>query len=81
MEAHDVFLRAAANLTGPGILLLVFYLIYQGHLVTKGRHEEIREDRDFWRSVAMKALNIGEAVVDRRGRPLPGPDNPESDNG
>ena len=55
---------------GPwGLLVVVLggavWLYATDRIVSKGRHDETVEDRDYWRDVAMRALNLGEAVAGR----------------
>lgn len=42
-------------------------LLRTGVVVLGREHDEMKEDRDFWRKTAVRALNIGEAVTGRRG--------------
>lgn len=48
------------------ISLFLWRLLASGKLVLGREHDELREDRDWWRKVATRALNIGEAVTSRR---------------
>lgn len=64
------------DLTASGVLVAVFVLMVRGTLMLGSRHEEykeeaaerledMREDRNWWRRTALRALNVGEAAVGR----------------
>lgn len=52
-------------LSGPGTAFVVLALILTGHLVPKGQHDQMKEDRDLWREVALGAVTLGEAAVNQ----------------
>lgn len=52
-------------LSGPGTAFVVLALILTGHLVPRGQQEQMKEDRDLWREVALGAVTLGEAAVDQ----------------
>jgi Na+/H+-translocating membrane pyrophosphatase len=58
--------EAVGALTGPAVLGLVLLLVLFGYLVPRGHVEELRRDRDTWQTLALQAINLGEAAV-RRG--------------
>lgn len=48
------------------LCLYAWRLLAAGKVVLGREHDELRTDRDFWRSTALRALNLGEAVAGRR---------------
>lgn len=57
------FAEVISALSGPGTAFFVLALILSGHLVPKGQHDQMKDDRDLWREVALGAVTIGEAAV------------------
>lgn len=51
------------------LCLYAWRLLSQGRVILGREHDELRDDRDFWRSTALRALNLGEAVAGRRRDP------------
>jgi hypothetical protein len=57
------FAEVVSALSGPGVAFLVLGLILSGHLIPKGSHDQMKQDRDLWREVALGAVTLGEAAV------------------
>ena len=55
--------EVVSALSGPGTAFVVLALILTGHLVPRGQHDQMKEDRDLWREVALGAVTLGEAAV------------------
>lgn len=51
------------------LAFMAWRLLDTGRIVLGREHNALREDRNFWRSVALRALNIGEAAVGRQRDP------------
>lgn len=47
------------------LAFMAWRLLDTGRIVLGREHRALREDRNFWRSVALRALNIGEAAIGR----------------
>ncbi len=46
------------------ILAFVLWLIVHGDLVTKGAHADVSEDRDFWRTLALRGTELAKDAVE-----------------
>lgn len=47
-----------------GFPALLVYAILRGWIVPLTQHQEMKEDRDWWRDTALGLLNISEKTVD-----------------
>ncbi|MGH2714795.1 MAG: hypothetical protein ACRDM7_13100 [Thermoleophilaceae bacterium] len=55
----DFALRGGAY----GLLLIVFWMLVTKRLVFGWAYMELREDRDYWRRIALDGLRVGERAV------------------
>lgn len=47
-----------------GVLALGLFLILRGKLHTAGEFDDMREDRNFYRDLTLRALSVGHKVAD-----------------
>lgn len=64
--------EAIAQLPLAALLALALLALHRGWIVTRGRFEdmrgqvaEMRKDRDYWRSVSLRALGVAEKATER----------------
>jgi hypothetical protein len=50
--------------TDFGLPMLVIYALLSGWLVTRSAHEEMKQDRDWWRNTTLGLLDLSEKTVD-----------------
>jgi hypothetical protein len=74
----DVPLQVILNGTGvAGLLVLLFWMLSTGRLVTRREAEDIRADRDVWRSAALDQKGLltqvlsGQETTNRLLRAIP----------
>ena len=54
------------QLSGPGVVVVVLVLLLRGDLVTKGQLQGTRDELERWRSIALDAIDLGQAALQRR---------------
>lgn len=52
-----------STFTWPSMLMLVGLMVIRGDIVSRKIHEEVKTERDYWRSTAMTLLNVNEAGI------------------
>ncbi len=49
---------------GPmGLLIVVLWLLLRGELVTRSAHADVLEDRDYWRTMALRGTELAKDAV------------------
>jgi hypothetical protein len=49
-----------------GLLVVLFWMLATGRLVTRREHETVRADRDYWREIGIKGINTAEKLADQK---------------
>ena len=65
----DVDAISPAVFNGVGVIALfgwLFFMVSRGNLVTRREHESVKQDRDFWRAIAMKTTNTAEKMAEQK---------------
>ena len=58
-----------AVFNGVGVVALfawLFYMVSRGALVTRREHDAVKEDRDYWRAIAMKTTSTAEKMAEQK---------------
>lgn len=56
-------LKTISGMSGPALLVGIFWAGYKQKWVWGWHHTELKADRDYWRSVAMRTSTVAEQTV------------------
>lgn len=65
--ADITLVDAISGLSGAALLVLAIVAFLRGWIVTGREHDTCRDDVDFWRTRALRALDAGERLADSNG--------------
>jgi hypothetical protein len=56
-------LKTVSGMSGPALMIGILWTGYRQKWVWGWHHAELRADRDYWRSVAMRTSTVAEQTV------------------
>ena len=58
-----------ALINGAGVVTLLvglFWMIATGRVVTRREHDAVKEDRDYWREIAMTGVSAAQKMAEQK---------------
>lgn len=58
-----------ALLSGGGVVTLLvglFWMVATGRIVTRREHDAVKEDRDYWREIAMTGVSAAHKMAEQK---------------
>lgn len=49
-----------------GLLVLLFWMLATGRIVTRREHDSVKQDRDYWRSAALMGLSSTTKLAEQK---------------